>query len=66
MLDHSKLISRKVLTHNGATFTYDPVDLWKTKHHDYFLENKIEFLDTQGEWYYNPDSSKVYFGHTTI
>ena len=54
-----KTYSRKVLTHNGATFTYDPVDLWKTKHHDYFLENKIEFLDTQGEWYYNPDSSKV-------
>ncbi len=56
-----KTYSRKVLTHNGATFTYDPVDLWKTKHHDYFLENKIEFLDTQGEWYYNRDSSKVYF-----
>ena len=36
-----KTFTRKVLTHNGNTFTYEPVDLWKTKHHDYFLEQKI-------------------------
>jgi hypothetical protein len=56
-----KTYTREVLTHNGNTFTYDPVDLWKTKHHDYFLEKKLEFLDSEGEWFYNPDSSKVYF-----
>ena len=56
-----KTFSRKVLTHSGNTFTYDPVDLWKTKHHDYFLENKLEFLDSEGEWFYNPDSLKIYF-----
>ena len=56
-----KTFTRKVLTHNGGTFTYEPVELWKTKHHDYFLENKLEFLDSEGEWYYNIDSSKVYF-----
>jgi len=56
-----KTYTREVLTHTGNTFTYEPVDLWKTKHHDYFLERKLEFLDSQGEWFYNPDSSKVYF-----
>ena len=33
-----KTWTRKVLTHSGNTFTYDPVPDWKTKHHDYFLE----------------------------
>ena len=56
-----KTYSREVLTHNGNTFTYAPVDLWKTKHHDYFLEKKLEFLDTEGEWFYDTDSSKLYF-----
>ena len=62
-----KTYSRKVLTHNGATFTYDPVDLWKTKHHDYFLENKIEFLDTHKEsGTIIQIHLKYIFGHTTI
>ena len=56
-----KTYSREVLTHNGNTFTYEPVDLWKTKHHDYFLEKKLEFLDSEGEWFYDPDLSKLYF-----
>ena len=56
-----KTYTREVLTHNGNTFTYQPVDLWKTKHHDYFLERKLEFLDSEGEWFYDIDSSKVYF-----
>ena len=56
-----KTYSREVLTHNGNTFTYTPVDLWKTKHHDYFLEKKLEFLDSEGEWFYDPDLSKLYF-----
>ena len=56
-----KTYTREVLTHNGNMFTYEPVDLWKTKHHDYYLERKIEFLDSAGEWFYDSDSSKVYF-----
>ena len=56
-----KTYSREVLTHNGNTFTYEPVDLWKTKHHDYFLEKKLEFLDSESEWFYDPDLSKLYF-----
>ncbi len=56
-----KTYTREVLTHNGNTFTYDPVDLWKTKHHDYFLENKLEFLDSEGEWFFDHESSELYF-----
>ena len=56
-----KTYTKKILSHNGNTFTYDPVDLWKTKHHDYFLEGKLDFLDSEGEWFYNPDSLKIYF-----
>ena len=43
-----KTWTRRVLTHSGNTFTYDPVPEWKTKHHDYYLEGKLEFLDTEG------------------
>ena len=42
-----KTYTREVLTHNGNMFTYEPADLWKTKHHDYFLEGKLEFLDSE-------------------
>ena len=56
-----KTFTREVLSHNGNTFTYEPVDLWKTKHHDYFLERKLEFLDVEGEWFYDVESSKLYF-----
>jgi len=56
-----KTYTREILNHNGNTFYYEPVDLWKTKHHDYFLEKKIEFLDSPGEWFYDVDSSLVYY-----
>ena len=54
--------TREVLTHNGNTFTYEPVDEsgWRTKHHDYFLEKKLEFLDSEGEWFYDINSSSIY------
>ena len=56
-----KTYTRKVLSHTGNSFTYEPVELWKTKHHDYFLEGKLDFLDTEGEWFYDPDSFRIYF-----
>ena len=56
-----KTWTRRVLTHNGNTFTYDPVPGWKTKHHDYFLEGKLEFLDTEGEWFFETTMDTLYF-----
>ena len=56
-----KTWSRRVLTHSGNTFTYDPVPAWKTKHHDYFLEGKLEFLDADSEWFFDPETKELYF-----
>ena len=39
---------------------YDEVDLWKTKHHYYYLENKLEFLNSQNEWFYDVSDNYLY------
>ena len=58
-----KTWTRKVNTHTGNTFTYDPVSDsgWKLKHHDYYLEGKLEFLDSEGEWFFNDTTKTLYF-----
>lgn len=55
--------SRRVTSHNGDTITFDPVPSseWKTKHHKYFLEGKLEFLDSAGEWLYDKTTQVIYF-----
>ena len=52
--------SRKISSHNGNTFTYNPVpqNEWKTKEHQYFLEGRLEFLDTEGEWFLDTTTPK--------
>jgi len=60
-----KTWTRKVLSHSGNEFTYDPVPSWKTKHHDYFLEGKLDFLDSPGEWFFDSDSDSLYFSPLT-
>ena len=44
--------SRRVRSHVGDRLTYDAVPSWKTKHHRYFLEGSLAFLDEPGEWFY--------------
>ena len=56
-----KTWTRRVLTHSGNTFTYDPVPGWKTKHHDYFLEGMLEFLDAETEWFFDIETKMLYF-----
>jgi len=56
-----KTWTRRVLTHSGNTFTYDPVPGWKTKHHDYFLEGMLEFLDAEAEWFFDIETKMLYF-----
>ena len=56
-----KTWTRKILTHNGNTFTYLPVPDWKTKHHDYFLEGKLNFLDSENEWFFDPETKELFF-----
>jgi hypothetical protein len=56
-----KTWTRRVLSQSGNTFTYDPVSGWKTKHHDYFLEGQLAFLDTAGEWFLDTLTNELYF-----
>ena len=59
-----KTWSRLVTSHSGNTFNYATVPTWKTKHHYYYLEGRKEFLDQEGEWWYdtynNADSLYYY------
>ena len=50
--------SRIVTSHSGNTFNYATVPNWKTKHHYYYLEGRKEFLDQEGEWWYDTYNNK--------
>lgn len=54
--------ARKVLTHSGSSFTFNatPANAFRTKHHYYFLEGKLELLDAENEWFYNPATKELY------
>ncbi|MBR17859.1 MAG: hypothetical protein CMA87_02750, partial [Euryarchaeota archaeon] len=53
--------SRNVTSHNtsNGSFTFDPVPSgeWKYKHHMYFLTQKLDLLDTPGEWFFDHNSA---------
>ena len=40
-------------------FSYEPAPTYLNKHHYYYLEGKIDLLDTQNEWYYNPTTKRL-------
>ena len=54
--------SREVLTFDSTegsfTYTQVPSSGWKFKHHMYFLTQKLELLDTNGEWFFDDDSEE--------
>ena len=52
--------SRKVTSHSGGTFNYSNTPGWKTKHHYYYLEGRLEFLDSAGEWFFDTADSTLY------
>ena len=58
-----KTWSRLVTSHSGNTFNYATVPTWKTKHHYYYLEGRKEFLDQEGEWWYDTynDADSLYY-----
>jgi hypothetical protein len=53
--------SRLVATHSGNTFTYTTLPNWKTKHHYYYLEGRLEFLDQAGEWWFDTSDDSLYY-----
>ena len=40
-------------------FNYEPAPTFLNKHHFYYLEGKIDLLNTQNEWFYNPTTKKL-------
>ncbi|MBC8375934.1 MAG: T9SS type A sorting domain-containing protein [FCB group bacterium] len=57
--------TKEVTDHSqgSSTFGFDPVpeSAYRTKHHYYFLEKKLEFLDQAGEWFYDHETMELYF-----
>ena len=43
------------------SFKFDEVSSWKTKHHAYFLEGKLELIDSPGEWFFDNEENILYF-----
>ena len=43
------------------SFSYDQVSNWKTKHHYYFLEGKLDLIDSPGEWFFDNENDTLYF-----
>lgn len=56
---------KTVISHTTGSgiFTFDPVPetAYRTKHHYYFLEKKLEFLDQESEWFYDHETMELYF-----
>jgi len=43
------------------SFKFDAVPAWKEKHHAYFLEGKLELIDSPGEWFFDNKNNTLYF-----
>ncbi|MGY8716073.1 MAG: hypothetical protein ACKVI6_06505, partial [Candidatus Poseidoniales archaeon] len=59
----SRNITSHTLSNGSMIFDIVPSDEWKYKHHMYFLTQKLNLLDTPGEWFFDHESSEntVYY-----
>ena len=59
---YTKKINSQTLdaTNNLIRLSYDNVATWKEKHHYYYLENKLEFLNSENEWFFDNNSKMLY------
>ena len=59
---YTKVVNSQTLddTNKSIRLSYDQVALWKEKHHYYYLENKLEFLNTQNEWFYDTSDNYLH------
>lgn len=55
--------TRKVTEHQAgnADFKHDKTPSIKSKHFNYFLEGKLDFLDEETEWFYQKEQKKIFF-----
>ena len=59
---YTKVVNSQTLDSGNSVIRlgYDDVALWKTKHHYYYLENKLEFLNSANEWYFDNTTKYLY------
>jgi hypothetical protein len=59
---YTKVVNSQSLdtTNNLIRLSYDNVDLFKTKHHYYYLENKLEYLNSENEWFFDDSTKYLY------
>ncbi|MEC8332962.1 MAG: hypothetical protein VXZ83_02430 [Verrucomicrobiota bacterium] len=58
-----KSYTRSVTAHTvgSSTFNVEAVNTLKSKEQFYFLEGKLEFLDSAREWFFDINSNTIYF-----
>ena len=49
---------------NKITLAYDTVPLWKEKHHYYYLEGKLEYLNSPNEYFFDNSTKYLYLWMT--
>ena len=47
-------------TNNVVRLSYDNVATWKEKHHYYYLENRLEYLNSENEWWFDNTTKYLY------
>lgn len=54
--------TRQVQSHKKGEqeFSFKKVKGYRPKHHYYYLEGKLEFLDSENEWFYDQNSRTIY------
>tara|TARA_B100001287_G_scaffold59843_1_gene47950 strand:- start:920 stop:3076 length:2157 start_codon:yes stop_codon:yes gene_type:complete len=59
---YTKVVNSQSLdnSNNLIRLSYDPVALWKEKHHYYYLENKLEYLNSENEWFFDNNTKYLY------
>ena len=59
---YTKLVTSQSLddTNDVVRLSYNNVSQWKTKHHYYYLENKLAYLNSENEWFFDNDTKYLY------
>ena len=59
---YTKVVTTQSLdnTNDVIRLSYDDVGTWKTKHHYYYLENKLEYLNSENEWFFDNTTKYLY------
>ena len=59
---YTKVVNSQTIDTGNSVIrlSYDNVALWKEKHHYFYLENKLEFLNSANEWYFDNATKYLY------